>query len=700
MRVLFVIDSLGASGAEHSTSTLLPLLCAHGHEVHVATLYDAGFGDEERIRADGFDVQPLRAGTYVGRVRELRRRIAELRPDIVHTALFDSDLVGRVAAWRTGAVVVSSLVNTPYDTRRLDTLGRQRWKVRAVQAADLVTARLFVDHLHAVSPGVATANERALRLPSHKVSVVERGRDPQVLGTWSRARRDGVHARLDVSLDATVVLAIGRQEHQKNHVDLVRAADRLLADVPSLVVLVAGRSGNATPALHACLDAHPGAAAVTRLLGHRLDVPDLLCAADVLAVPSIYEGTAGAAIEAMALRCPVVCAAVPGVAGILEDGRNAVLVEPGDSEALADGLRRRARRARPRRGAARRGPAGVRRALHRRGGRHAHGAVLRRAAGGAAVSASSVVVDALGWRPVAATAATLSRGRLRILAYHDVSDAPRFAAQLDLLADGYRTVTGPVVADWLEGRGSLPDRPVWITFDDGDPTVLDTAAPMLAERDMTATAFICAGMVGTHAAHWWHVVAQAGAHGLLRADDPGGADPAAMTRQLKRVDDAERRRTVDELAARLRDAGLTTDRRQWTADDVDAWVGAGHEVGNHSWDHPLLPRCSADDQRRQLVRAHERLTELLGRPPISFAWPNGDPAGPALDEARKLGYRIVLTCDHRLCRRRPQADALSRLRLDADADVGRARAIVSGAHSAVFHGGRTVAAIKERFRGR
>lgn len=33
MKILFVIDSLGASGAEHSTVTLLPLLRHLGHEV-------------------------------------------------------------------------------------------------------------------------------------------------------------------------------------------------------------------------------------------------------------------------------------------------------------------------------------------------------------------------------------------------------------------------------------------------------------------------------------------------------------------------------------------------------------------------------------------------------------------------------------------------------------------------------------------
>jgi glycosyltransferase involved in cell wall biosynthesis len=67
-------------------------------------------------------------------------------------------------------------------------------------------------------------------------------------------------------------------------------------------------------------------------------VPDLICAADVLAIASLYEGTAGAAIEAMALRCPVVCTDVEGVRGILRDRVNALLVPPRRPIALADGL--------------------------------------------------------------------------------------------------------------------------------------------------------------------------------------------------------------------------------------------------------------------------------------------------------------------------------------------------------------------------
>jgi len=226
MKVLFVIDSLGASGTEHSTAALLPALRDHGLEVSVSTLYDAGFGDEEGIRAQGFEVRPLRSSHYVGRVRELRHRITALAPDVVHCALFQSDMLGRVAAWWSDAGIVSSLVNTPYEPARLSNGDVPAWKVRSVQTVDAATARL-VDRFHAVSQGVAEANARALRLDPERITVIERGRSRRVLGTWTPARRARSREQLGFGPDDKIVLAAGRQDHQKRHVDLIRAADAI-----------------------------------------------------------------------------------------------------------------------------------------------------------------------------------------------------------------------------------------------------------------------------------------------------------------------------------------------------------------------------------------------------------------------------------------------------------------------------------------
>jgi glycosyltransferase involved in cell wall biosynthesis len=76
------------------------------------------------------------------------------------------------------------------------------------------------------------------------------------------------------------------------------------------------------------------------LLGHRSDVGDLLSAADVLAISSHFEGTAGAAVEALALRTPIVSTDLEGLHGVIEHEHNAVVVPPGDPEVLAAGIAR------------------------------------------------------------------------------------------------------------------------------------------------------------------------------------------------------------------------------------------------------------------------------------------------------------------------------------------------------------------------
>lgn len=339
MRVLFVITSLGAGGTERSTAQLLPELRRRGVDVHVATLKRAPEGDEESVRAQGFPVTAVPARSLPGRIAELRRLIRRLRPDVVHTAIFDADLAGRLAAWHTGTTVVSSLVNTSYDPARLADPKVSAWRLRVVQDVDGWTARHLVHRLHAVSQGVADANIVALRLRPDRVEVVERGRDWEEFGAVTAGRRAAVRAGLGVGEKAPVLLSVGRIEFQKAHVDLVASAERLLEDHPDLVVLVAGRDGNASTALHTRLATSPARECV-RLLGHRTDIPDLLAAADVFVLPSVYEGTAGAAIEAMAMGVPIVATDVAGVRGILENGRNSLLVPAGAPAELAGAIRR------------------------------------------------------------------------------------------------------------------------------------------------------------------------------------------------------------------------------------------------------------------------------------------------------------------------------------------------------------------------
>ncbi len=340
MRVLFVIDSLTPGGTEQSTVQLAPYLRDLGIDLTIVTLKSAKHDLRDEARAAGIEVIGLRASRRGSQLRELRNLIRSREPDIVHTALFEADQLGRLAAWRSGIPVVSSFVNTPYEAVRLADPNVRRWKLLLVRSIDAFTARYFVDRFHAVSEGVKLANARALRLPSDRIEVAERGRHASLAGSCTAERRARARASLELDADSPVLLNLGRLEHQKGQADLVEATIALADRNLGCVVLIAGKEGSASESVRRALDGDHEAQAHVRLLGHRSDVVDLLCAADVLVISSRFEGTAGVALEAMAVGVPIVSTDVVGLRGILEHERNAVLVPVGNPRALAAGIER------------------------------------------------------------------------------------------------------------------------------------------------------------------------------------------------------------------------------------------------------------------------------------------------------------------------------------------------------------------------
>jgi len=85
------------------------------------------------------------------------------------------------------------------------------------------------------------------------------------------------------------------------------------------------------------IDAH-GADQRVRLFGQRDDIPALLNAFDLFALPSLFEGTSNALLEAMSVGLPVVATRVGGNPEIVVDGATGRLVPVRDPAALADAI--------------------------------------------------------------------------------------------------------------------------------------------------------------------------------------------------------------------------------------------------------------------------------------------------------------------------------------------------------------------------
>jgi glycosyltransferase involved in cell wall biosynthesis len=336
-KFVFVINSFLAGGAERSLLELLPHLVNAGITPIVVCLSHSDVGFEAEAQAQGFDIRFLPAGGTRRRILALRRLIADEQPDLVYTALFEADIVGRLAAIRTGVPVMSVLANTTYDEVRFDDPNIRPSRLRMVKAADGFTARNFTTHFHAVSDAAKDSAVENLRLDPSRITVVRRGRDEGRLGVASVERRRQTRTKLGIDDSAAVVISIGRQEYQKGHRFLVAAFAGALEVLPDALLVIAGREGHASPELQRLIDDLDVEGSVL-LLGHRQDVPDLLAASDVFAFPSLYEGLGGAVIEAMALSLPVIASDLPAIREVVREGENAVLTPPRDERALRDAI--------------------------------------------------------------------------------------------------------------------------------------------------------------------------------------------------------------------------------------------------------------------------------------------------------------------------------------------------------------------------
>lgn len=297
MRVLHVICDLAGGGAER----LVLDLCRRSvrAECAVAPLHRTGAlrGAFEEAGVPVLDLDRRRGRPGARAALRLARLSRDF--DVVHTHLWAGDTWGRLGAALARHPCV---LGTEHNTRA-EAAWRQRLSVALHPLARVVVC---------VSEGAAQVARQA-GVPADKLRVVHNGVD-----------LSGIRPRLRGGEPLQRVLGIGRLAPQKGF-DLLADA---VAQVPGLSLELLGE-GEAGADL-----ARRGA----RLLGWADDVRPHLERAQVVAVPSRWEGFGLVAVEAMAAGVPVVASDVPGLSEVVGDA--ALRVPAGQVEPLAQALRR------------------------------------------------------------------------------------------------------------------------------------------------------------------------------------------------------------------------------------------------------------------------------------------------------------------------------------------------------------------------
>lgn len=344
-RVLQLVDNLAVGGAQEVVRTLAEHLSAAGCAVWVCALGDGPL--RAGIEAAGIPVAVLpgrrssvvQPHAFAVEMGQLRRSLAALidryRIDVLQTHLLRSlDFLALSLKSGRDLKVYWTFHNANFDLRR-DHLQRHGWllgpKRRAHHLLYALGARR-ADGLIAVAPEVRSAILATMPgVPADKIAVIPNGVDTRRYRR--RGEREKTRAGLGIAPGERVVAVVATFKEQKGHRYLIEAAAALAPDYPEARYLLIG-DGELRADLEQRIAA-AGPACQFRLLGLRPDVPDLLAAADLFVLPSLWEGLPMALVEAMAAGLPVVATDVSGTRGVMVDGETGLLAPPGDAAALA-----------------------------------------------------------------------------------------------------------------------------------------------------------------------------------------------------------------------------------------------------------------------------------------------------------------------------------------------------------------------------
>jgi peptidoglycan/xylan/chitin deacetylase (PgdA/CDA1 family) len=238
------------------------------------------------------------------------------------------------------------------------------------------------------------------------------------------------------------------------------------------------------------------------------------------------------------------------------------------------------------------------------------------------------------------------RRRVVFLCYHSVTKWPHllkhqtelhttlahFVSQLDYLQRHHHVIPlGEYLAARREGR-RLPDYSAVLTFDDGTRNFLTVVAPLLAERRLSATAFV-------------------------------------ITKITSERDDT---RAVGE----------------WTRDDDHLYLSwpevrqlsrqPGIEIGSHSHTHPDLTTVADDEVRRELAESLAAVAEHTGNASPALAYPHGKTSREVCGITAALGYACAFTGELGGNDMRADLYALRRVVIAGDDDLPTFAARVSG----------------------
>lgn len=251
----------------------------------------------------------------------------------------------------------------------------------------------------------------------------------------------------------------------------------------------------------------------------------------------------------------------------------------------------------------------------------------------------------------------------RILMLHGIGDSKMTQAEfyrvMSWLKRRYQIVPlGRMIEDIISNRPApygANASELAITFDDGLRNQFKLACPVIKELDLSATIFVCPGLVESGKWLWTHeararmrrlspdALAEWAAHVGAPSKNEDGLIAWMKTTELPhrhRLENCLRDMTPNFKPTQQEHDAY--DPMDWN--EVQAADAGPICIGSHTMTHPILPTLNMDQILMELQSSKDHLQFHLKRDVDLFCYPNGSSDERVRSIAKKI-YRAALTTD-------------------------------------------------------
>jgi len=255
---------------------------------------------------------------------ELIFYIKKIKPMIIHTHSSKAGILGRTAAYLTGVPIIIHSIHGYGFTKYQNII-----KFHLLKFAEKIVSK-YTTHFICVSEANKKQGIEYKLFDNNKVSLIRSGIE---LNLFRGVDGKKIRQEFSIEEEQPLVSMIACFKPQKAPSDFIKVAELVHKQKPQVRFMLVG-DGVLKNDIQKMIE-EKNLKECVFLTGWRRDIPQILAAADIIVLTSLWEGLPRTIIEAIASKKPIVATKVDGTADIIQDGYNGFLAQPHDIETIA-----------------------------------------------------------------------------------------------------------------------------------------------------------------------------------------------------------------------------------------------------------------------------------------------------------------------------------------------------------------------------